>query len=141
MINYNNFNIKDNIFEKSKREYRFCVFWIKIINILITTSILIFLYHVLKNFLEDYKTNINNKTEVTPNIIKKVTVQINDGFDSKIEANIKKASFANNDIFLEDIEIVGDNELVIISKNGIIDTVNNEIILNERPITFIYKDN
>lgn len=141
MIYYNNFNIKDNIFEKSKREYRFCVFWIKIINILITTSILIFLYHVLKNFLEDYKTNINNKTEVTPNIIKKVTVQINDGFDSKIEANIKKASFANNDIFLEDIEIVGDNELVIISKNGIIDTVNNEIILNERPITFIYKDN
>lgn len=141
MIYYNNFNIKDNIFEKSKREYRFCVFWIKIINILITTSILIFLYHVLKNFLEDYKTNINNKTEVTPNIIKKVTVQINNGFDSKIEANIKKASFANNDIFLEDIEIVGDNELVIISKNGIIDTVNNEIILNERPITFIYKDN
>lgn len=141
MIYYNNFNIKDNIFEKSKREYRFCVFWIKIINILITTSILIFLYHVLKNFLEDYKTNINNKTEVTPNIIKKVTVQINDGFDSKIEANIKKASFANNDIFLEDIEIVGDNGLVIISKNGIIDTVNNEIILNERPITFIYKDN
>lgn len=141
MIYYNNFNIKDNIFEKSKREYRFCVFWIKIINILITISILIFLYHVLKNFLEDYKTNINNKTEVTPNIIKKVTVQINDGFDSKIEANIKKASFANNDIFLEDIEIVGDNELVIISKNGIIDTVNNEIILNERPITFIYKDN
>lgn len=141
MIYYNNFNIKDNIFEKSKREYRFCVFWIKIINILITTSILIFLYHVLKNFLEDYKTNINNKTEVTPNIIKKVTVQIDDGFDSKIEANIKKASFANNDIFLEDIEIVGDNELVIISKNGIIDTVNNEIILNERPITFIYKDN
>ena len=141
MIYYNNFNIKDNIFEKSKREYRFCVFWIKIINILITTSILIFLYHVLKNFLEDYKTKINNKTEVTPNIIKKVTVQINNGFDSKIEANIKKASFANNDIFLEDIEIVGDNELVIISKNGIIDTVNNEIILNERPITFIYKDN
>ena len=141
MICYNNFNIKDNIFEKSKRECRFCVFWIKIINILITTSILIFLYHVLKNFLEDYKTNINNKTEVTPNIIKKVTVQINNGFDSKIEANIKKASFANNDIFLEDIEIVGDNELVIISKNGIIDTVNNEIILNERPITFIYKDN
>lgn len=141
MIYYNNFNIKDNIFEKSKREYRFCVFWIKIINILITTSILIFLYHVLKNFLEDYKTNINNKTEVTPNIIKKVTVQINNGFDSKIEANIKKASFANNDIFLEDIEIVGDNGLVIISKNGIIDTVNNEIILNERPITFIYKDN
>lgn len=141
MIYYNNFNIKDNIFEKSKREYRFCVSWIKIINILITTSILIFLYHVLKNFLEDYKTNINNKTEVTPNIIKKVTVQINNGFDSKIEANIKKASFANNDIFLEDIEIVGDNGLVIISKNGIIDTVNNEIILNERPITFIYKDN
>lgn len=132
-------SLDKNIFLKITKERRFYVILDRFISSLIVIFISFYSYVATKKLLVDYIAENSNNGEITPNVITKPVLQINDGLESKVEAIADKASFIGKDnIVLENILIKGNNDFVLKANEGNINIRNGEILLMERPTISIF---